>query len=124
MTIVRPALIALGLSLALGAAAQAADVGAPVAATPINGLVNSGQIKPTLDLANHRLFIPASYDAGPARDPRFAVTAVDRQVGPNAKASLGYLCGLEPGPNEISGVVSSHEPVGTFLGAQFSLAFK
>jgi hypothetical protein len=118
MIAVRPALIALGLFLAAGAA-QAAE--APV---PIAGLVNSGQIKPTLDLGNRRLFIATTYDAGPARDPRFAVTAVERQVAPGGVASVGYLCGLEPGPNESGGVISSREPVGTFLGAKLSLAFK
>jgi hypothetical protein len=37
---------------------------------------------------------------------------------------VGYLCGLQPGPNESGGPASTFDPEGTFLGGQFKLAFK
>jgi hypothetical protein len=61
--------------------------------------------------------------AEPARHPGVARTEIDYRRD-NLVGSLGYLCGLEPGPNEAGGLVSSYEPAGTFLGAKLSLAFR
>jgi hypothetical protein len=73
-----------------------------------------------------RPLAPARYaDAGPALPPGVARTQIDYRFAPrDMVGSLGYLCGLEPGPNEAGGPVSASDPVGTFLGAKLSLAFR
>jgi hypothetical protein len=73
-------------------------------------------------LAEPRLFL-ARADDGPARPKGTVQTAVDVRFNPKATGSLGYLCGLQPGPNDRGGVRSSSDPAGTFLGGQFKVAF-
>ena len=51
-------------------------------------------------------------------------TAVDRRFGPDATASVGFLCGLEPAPRDNTGAGSTFGPVGTFLGGKLSYTFR
>ena len=111
-------LIAL-MGLAVAGAARAEDAGPPMSRivwTP----------KPALDIADPRLSPGAAYAPRVrAPDPTgIRRTAVDRSFDSATTGALGYLCGLEPAPNEASGgVASSREAAGTFLGGQLKMAF-
>jgi hypothetical protein len=133
-----PRLRALAFALCAAAAASAAhaeDVGRkvlasyslPAPAGDAIGPVGADAPRPVLDLTNRRLFIGAGYaQNAPAADPGASnKTAVDHRFeSADAVGSLGYLCGLQPGPNETAGPASAYDPVGTFLGAQLNLAFR
>jgi hypothetical protein len=73
-------------------------------------------------LSDPRLFLARAEEA-PTRPKGTVQTAVDVRFSPKAVGSLGYLCGLQPGPNDRGGVRSSSDPAGTFLGGQFKVAF-
>ena len=94
---------------------------AEAAANPPAPLTSAKARTPS-DLSDPRLFLAKS-DDGPARPKGTVQTAVDVRFNPKAVGSLGYLCGLQPGPNDQGGVRSSSDPAGTFLGGQFKVAF-
>ena len=81
---------------------------------------------PALNVSDPRLSLATPYAARvtPPDPTGIRRTAIDHRF--DAKESLvgsvGYLCGLAPGPNEAGGVASSREPAGTFLGAQLKVA--
>lgn len=75
-------------------------------------------------LSAPELFLKTADDGRPLARPKGTVqTAVDRAWSKNVVGSLGYLCGLQPGPNDSGGVASSREPAGTFLGGQLHVTF-
>lgn len=81
--------------------------------------------KPALNLSDPRLtlanpYAPKASEAIPAGTVK---TAIDGQLSNNATAAVGYLCGLQPGPNERGGVISTFDPRGTFLGGQIKVSF-
>ena len=53
----------------------------------------------------------------------FPQNSIDRPFANRSLAQIGYLCGLQPGPDDNRGVASSYEPIGTFLGAKLTVAF-
>jgi hypothetical protein len=85
-------------------------------------------MKPALDLTDHRSFQdapPVRGGAASAPDPMANKTAIDHRFeSADAVGAVGYLCGLQPGPNETAGPASTFDPAGTFLGAQLNLAFR
>lgn len=112
-----PALIAL--VLAGSAQAQTAEdlMTAPLRATAAGVGV---------DLVGPRAsFAPHYAHAGAPRIPGVARTAVDRRLDEGAIASLGFLCGLEPGQAR-TGPASArgYDPTGRFIGAKLRLAFR
>ncbi len=125
-------MIRIGMMFALGACALAGaaraetlpPVSGVVFAAPLMAKVDTAQIKP-LNLSSRRIFIGAAPSQPDPSIPAGTVkTAIDRQFGAQNVAALGYLCGLQPGPNETSGPASAYDAVGTFLGAQLKLAFR
>jgi hypothetical protein len=112
-----PFLIIAALALASAADAQTA------APAPVK--INWSPA-PAISIADPRLAIASPYGLqNPSVDRHgVAQTAIDHAIGPTSQASVGYLCGLQPGPNEAGGPASSYHPEGTFLGGQFKLAFK
>lgn len=118
------ALTALSLPLAAHAASRTEaaleQFRAEAAASPPAPLKASA--KAPSDLSDPGLYLAWADDA-PARPRGTVQTAVDLRFNPKAVGSLGYLCGLQPGPNDQGGVRSSSDPAGTFLGGQFKVAF-
>jgi hypothetical protein len=109
---------ALNLSLPATAAT------APLAYSPLP----SAPAKAVPDLAN-----PLDPQARPVLQTNaldtavFARTAVDHRFEgkTNATASLGFLCGLQPGHNDTGGAAAyGVDPHGRFVGARFSIAFR
>ncbi len=111
-------LLALTAAFALSAGAAFAEAPAPA---PVKIV---WQAKPAFDLSGPS--IAGRYVHEQAAIPKGTVkTSIDRQFGsPDAVGSLGYLCGLAPGPNERGGVASSFDPAGTFLGGQLKIALR
>jgi hypothetical protein len=101
--------------LAAAGAARAEPPAIKIAWTP----------KPALNLADPRLSLSAPYvqKAGEAPAPGTNRTAIDGRMSRSVTGAVGYLCGLQPGPNEKGGVVSTFDPVGTFLGGQLKVSF-
>lgn len=61
----------------------------------------------------------------PARTPGVARTAIDRRLDGEATASLGFMCGLQPGTDRYgAGAAHGYDPTGRFVGAKLSLAFR
>ena len=118
------ALAALSLPLAAQAASRTDTVveqfRAETAAIPPAPL--KAPLARAAGLSDPHLFLVRADDA-PARPKGTVQTAVDMRFSPKAVGSLGYLCGLQPGPNDQGGVRSSSDPAGTFLGGQFKVAF-
>jgi hypothetical protein len=108
-----------GLTLALGSVANAQQPAPP--APKINWSPT-----PAIDISDPHKSIDSPYgQRNPAVDRHGAAqTAIGYQFSPAGQASVGYLCGLQPGPNESGGPASTFDPEGTFLGGQFKLAFK
>jgi hypothetical protein len=81
---------------------------------------------PTINIADPRLSPAGAYaERNPAADNHgLPKTAIDHRFGSDNLAAVGYLCGLQPGPNERGGPASAYDPEGTFLGGQLTLAFK
>ena len=110
------------IMLMLTALATAGAARAEAAGPPMSKIVWSKP--PALDLVDPRLYPAAAY-AGRVRAPDptgIRRTSIDHAFDPGMVGSLGYLCGLAPGPNESSGVASSHEARGTFLGGKLTMA--
>jgi hypothetical protein len=124
-------LIAAALAaLPLGAQAQALDLRlpamsatAPIAYSPLP----ARPARAVPDLAN-----PLDPQARPVLQTNaldsavFAKTAVDHRFEgkSNATASLGFLCGLQPGHADTGGAAAyGVDPHGRFVGARFSIAF-
>ncbi len=96
------------------------------AQTPTLSIKLPAAAAPVSDLSDPRLFrVTAPPTPEAARPAGTVKTAIDHAFGSKdgVTGSLGYLCGLQPGPNETSGFASSYYEVGTFLGAQLHLAF-
>jgi hypothetical protein len=85
-------------------------------------VVTTPQAAATPDLAaGHR----SSRFASPL-PPGIARTSLDRRVGDDgAVGSFGYLCGLNPG-QKMTGAAGAagYDPMGKFLGAKLSFAFR
>jgi hypothetical protein len=82
---------------------------------------------PAIDIDDPRLSLATPYAArvAPPDPTGIRRTSIDRRFeSRDMVGSFGYLCGLQPGPNEIAGVASSHEPAGTFLGAKLTMALR
>ena len=97
------------------AATNAADVLAQaVVAAPAQARLSS----PALDLSRSRYASPLP--AGIAR------TSIDHRFEDDAAVgSVGYLCGRDPG-QKMSGAAGAagYDPMGKFLGAKLSFAFR
>jgi hypothetical protein len=117
---VKAALVLATLALAGAAHAQMAGQAAAPSLSRI-----AWTAAPRLDLADPRLSLATPY-AQRATDatPGMPKTAIDHSFAPDQVGSLGYLCGLQPGPNERGGPASAFDPEGTFLGGQLKLAFR
>jgi hypothetical protein len=110
------AVFALAIAgLAAGAASAQTAVGATAAP------------RPAIDLSSrHQIFAVAYDQAGPARIPGIARTAVDVRLAPrDLTGSMGFLCGIQPGADR-SGIAAARgvDPTGRFVGAKLSLAFR
>ena len=100
-------------------AAQPFQTGAILAAASLDQ-ISSTQGQPVADIpAARTVFAHPSTVA----ETGFPQNSIDRPFASKALAQVGYLCGLQPGPDESRGVASSYEPEGTFLGAKLSMAF-
>lgn len=109
------------IALALAGSAQA-QTAADLMAAPLRATAGGVGI----DLASPRAsFAPRYAHAGAPRIPGVARTAVDRRLDDGAIASLGFLCGLEPG-QERTGPTSArgYDPTGRFVGAKLRVAFR
>ena len=116
--------LALGLAaMAMAGAAHAQTAGQPAAARPFSRI--AWTTPPKIDLADPRLSLATPY-AQRATDatPGMPKTAIDHRFAADQVGSVGYLCGLQPGPNERGGPASAFDPEGTFLGGQLKLAFR
>ncbi len=105
------------LAWSLAGAAQAQTV--PTDAAPVRPVINLGMSQATVaPTSAHPDGVPGV--AGVVR------TALDSDFGSRGgvTGSVGYLCGLQPGPYMSSSPASSADAEGTFLGAKLSLAFK
>ncbi len=113
------------MSLIVGALSAMACAARAETATPAPAKINWSPT-PAIDIADPRLAIASPYgQRNPVVDRHgVAQTAIAREFGDGHSASVGYLCGLQPGPNEVGGPASSFHPEGTFLGGQLKLAFK
>ena len=121
-------LAALALPLAAHAQtrtqAAAAQFSAEAQARPITPVAAAAApAKPGTELADPRLF-KVSIDEPQMSRPKGTVqTAIDHRFSEKAMASLGYLCGMQPGPLDGAGIRSASAPAGTFLGGQLKVAF-
>jgi hypothetical protein len=115
---------ALLLSLAIAAGAGGAN------AQPADALVQA-IIPRSAQAAAQR---PELDHTRPRAPPRYASplpagvarTAIDRRFGDDdAVGSFGYLCGLNPG-QKMTGAAGAagYDPMGKFLGAKLSFAFR
>jgi len=119
---------ALLLSLAIAAGASAADaqVSAPTADTLARAIVAApaqGKISsPALDLTRARA--PSRF-ADPLPEG-IARTSIDHRFEDDvAVGSAGYLCGLQPGEKMYGAAgAAGYDPMGKFLGAKLSVAFR
>jgi hypothetical protein len=115
-----------GLTTFSAALALACLTGAARAETPASLPKITWTAPPAINLADPRLSLASPYaERGEtAGVPGMPKTAIDHRFATDNLMAVGYLCGLEPGPNEHGGPASSHDPAGTFLGGQLKLAFK
>ena len=112
----------LSLAIAAGAGGANAQPADALAQAIIPRSAQAVAQRPELDLT--RPDAPSRYasplPAGVAR------TAIDRRFGDDdAVGSFGYLCGLNPG-QKMSGAAGAagYDPMGKFLGAKLSFAFR
>ena len=121
--------ILLGLALACAAGAATAQVAAKPAdafaqailATPERDAASLAT-RPGLDLSRPR---NASRFADPL-PAGIARTSIDhRFADDDAVGSFGYLCGLNPGQKMYGAAgAAGYDPMGKFLGAKLSVAFR
>ena len=115
------------IALVAGLAAQAAsaeiapanpDAEAALAAAPFLGKAGVEAIRATIGL--HGSPVRAT------RIPGIAQTSVDhRFASDGVVGQAGFLCGMQPGHNEVGGVSArGYDPQGKFLGAKLSFAFR
>jgi hypothetical protein len=106
-------------------AAEAQTASQPVAATaPVMSRITWSGAKPAMDLADPRLSLATPYAARSGPVSTGNKTAIDHRFADrDAVGSIGYLCGLKPGPNEAGGVASAYDAAGTFLGGQLKVAW-
>lgn len=100
------------------AAPQPFQTGAVLAVASLDRIGASGQ--PSLDLSAPRTAFP---HPSTVAETGFPQNSVDHQFTSKALGQVGYLCGLQAGPNEISSPAASYGTESTFLGAKLSLAF-
>lgn len=117
---------ALLLSLAIAAGAGTAN--AQVTARPADDLIHAilaapaANAQPGLDLTRARA--PSRFaDPLPAGIAR---TSIDHRFEDDgAVGSAGYLCGLQPGEKMYGAAgAAGYDPMGKFLGAKLSVAFR
>jgi len=118
--------VLLSAVIALAASATAAQTVIPAAGLLAQAVVaapaRAEPASPALDLSRPRA---ASRYASPL-PAGIAKTSVDRRFGDDdAVGSFGYLCGLNPG-QKMSGAAGAagYDPMGKFLGAKLSFAFR
>jgi hypothetical protein len=128
---IRNRTLSLGLAIAALAVAGAASAQtAPQTLIPQGVAAASASkiawdARPALDLSSAHASFASPYAQPAAARPAGTVqTAVDYRFSSDQIGSVGYLCGLQPGPNESGGPASAFEPEGTFLGGQLRMAFK
>jgi hypothetical protein len=113
-------LLSLAITLTAGAAdAQSVDA---LARAVVRGSERAAAQQPGLDLAR-----PAATSRYANPLPAgIARTSIDRRFDDDsATGSFGYLCGLNPG-QKMSGAAGAagYDPMGKFLGAKLSFAFR
>jgi hypothetical protein len=115
-------MLVLGLAIAAGAGAAGAQPVDVLAQAVMRTPARSNAARPERDLM--RGDAPSRYarplPAGIAR------TSIDRRLrDDDAVGSFGYLCGLNPG-QKMSGAAGAagYDPMGKFLGAKLSFAFR
>ncbi len=115
-------------SLNIAALAFLAATGAAHAETSAAPIKIVWQAAAKMNLADPRLSLATPYAQRNTETPIPAGTvrtAIDHRFASDSMVgSVGYLCGLQPGPNESGGVASTFDPAGTFLGGKLTLAFK
>jgi hypothetical protein len=119
---------ALALPMAAHAQARthaaAAQFQAEAKAAPLVPVAaDAAPAKPGSDLADPRLFRVTVEDPAMSRPKGTIQTAVDHRFSQRALGSIGYLCGMQPGPLDGAGIRSASAPAGTFLGGQLKVAF-
>jgi hypothetical protein len=113
----------LSAVIGLSASAAHADMATAVADRLAQAVVAPSDAPPTrgLDLSGR----PPSRYASPL-PAGIARTSIDHRFDQNdATGSLGYLCGLNPG-QKMTGAAGAagYDPMGKFLGAKLSFAFR
>ena len=115
----------LSLAIAAGAGGANAQPADALAQAIIPRSAQAVAQRPELDLT--RPDAPSRYAREASTDnTSFARTAIDRRFGDDdAVGSFGYLCGLNPG-QKMSGAAGAagYDPMGKFLGAKLSFAFR
>jgi hypothetical protein len=112
---------ALGMGLAVGLLAGAAQAEAPsqaLAQAVLPGLAAAPAVKLSLD--------PRSAEAHALKRAGIARTAIEgRLARDDLTGALGFLCGIQPGADR-NGVAAARgvDPSGRFVGAKLSLAFR
>ena len=112
-----------------------------LAVAALAGAAHAETAAPDAALLAQAVVAVAPRDAGPGADryrspaqsryasplpAGIAKTSVDRRFGEDdAVGSFGYLCGLNPG-QKMSGAAGAagYDPMGKFLGAKLSFAFR
>jgi hypothetical protein len=118
-------LILLGLAVAANAGAASAQV----AAKPADILAQAILAAPPHPAANRSAFDLSRPQASRYASPLpagIARTSIDHRFEDDgAVGSVGYLCGLQPG-EKMHGAAgaSGYDPMGKFLGAKLSFAFR
>ena len=123
--------LALAACLALAAAGAQAQTMLPAQDAPqlfragaVLAVARLDALKPAMAAAAP---VPTTTKAFPhpstVAETGFPQNSIDHAFSHKAMAQVGYLCGLQPGPNETAGFASSYDPEGTFLGAKLSLNF-
>ena len=127
-----PRIKALALAGALLATAAQAQTVTPVQASPQpfqTGAIlaaasldpfSAARARPVADISAARIAFP---HPSTVAETGFPQNSIDRPFAARSLAQIGYLCGLQPGPDDNRGVASSYEPIGTFLGAKLTMAF-
>ena len=113
---------ALGLALAVGFAASAAQA-QPMA--PSQALAQA--VRPDLARAPAVALTldPRSAETHALKRAGIARTAIDRRLDDDVTGALGFLCGIQPGADRNGAAAARGvDPSGRFVGAKLSLAFR